>query len=46
MQEQESLLDTQRFNTEEIPTSLEEITVHVPRVTPEMEKEYLKRKKR
>ena len=46
MREQESLLDTQRFNTEEIPTSLEEITVHVPRVTPEMEKEYLKRKKR
>jgi len=46
MQEQESILDTQRFNTEEIPTSLEEITVHVPRVTPEMEKEYLKRKKR
>ena len=40
------LSDTQRFNTEEIPTSIEEITVHVPRVTPEMEKEYLNRNKR
>lgn len=42
----EELTDTQRFNTEEVPASLEEITVHVPRVTPEMEKEYLDRKKR
>ena len=42
----EELTDTQRFNTEEIPASMEEITVHVPRVTPEMEKEYLNRKKR
>ncbi len=42
----EGFSDTQRFNTEEIPAALEEITVHVPRVTPEMEKEYLNRNKR
>ncbi len=43
---QDELTDTQRFNTEEVPSAVEEITVHVPRVTPEMEKEYLNRKKR
>ncbi len=46
IQGQDGLTDTQRFNTEEIPASLEEITVHVPRVTPEMEKAYLNRKKK
>lgn len=40
------LTDTQKFNSEELPASVEEITVHVPRVTPEMEKEYIKRTKR
>ena len=33
-------------NTEELPASIEEITVHVPKVTPEMEKEYLRRKQK
>ena len=42
----DDMTDTQRFNTEEVPTSVEEITVHVPRVTPEMEKEYLNRNRR
>lgn len=42
----DDLTDTLRFNTEEVPASVEEITVHVPRVTPEMEKEYLDRNKR
>lgn len=42
----DELTDTQRFNMEEVPSSIEEITVHVPRVTPEMEKEYLNRNKR
>ena len=32
-------------NSEESPASIEEITVHVPHVTPEMEKEYLKKQK-
>ena len=41
----EAMSQTQRLNSEEMPASLEEITVHVPRVTPEMEKEYLNRKK-
>lgn len=36
--------EAKRVNSEERPASIEEITVHVPRVTPEMEKEYLKRK--
>lgn len=35
----------EKNNSEDAPASIEEITVHVPRVTPEMEKEYLKRKK-
>lgn len=38
--------ELRRNNSEEAPASIEEITVHVPRVTPEMEKEYLKRKRR
>lgn len=35
----------QKRNSEDEPVSIEEITVHVPRITPEMEKEYLDRKK-
>ncbi len=34
----------EKSNSEEMPASVEEITVHGPRVTPEMEREYLKRK--
>ena len=37
--------DLSLWLTLESPASIEEITVHVPHVTPEMEKEYLKKQK-